>query len=98
MKEDDFNWNKDKNELIKNSERKISFEIIVSAILDDQVLEIIDNPSSNHANQQCYVLEINDYIYLVPFVKNDNEIFLKTIFPSRKHKKFYLTKRRDNED
>lgn len=92
-----YNWNNDKNELLKKSERNISFEAVVSAIQNNQILEIIDNPSSNHSKQKCYVLAINDYVYLVPFVENDNEIFLKTIFPSRKHKKFYLDKRQEDE-
>jgi len=92
-----YNWNNEKNELLKKSERNISFEAVISAIQNDQILDIIDNPSSNHNNQKCYVLEINDYVYLVPFVQNGDEIFLKTIFPSRKHKKFYLTKRQENE-
>ncbi len=91
-----YSWNNEKNELLKKSERNISFEVVVSAIQNNQVLEIIDNPSSNHSNQKCYVLEVNDYAYLVPFVENENEIFLKTIFPSRKHKKFYLTKGKEN--
>lgn len=92
-----YNWNNDKNKLLKNSERNISFEAVVSAIQNNQILEIIDNPSSNHSKQKCYVLEINDYVYLVPFVENGDEIFLKTIFPSRKHKKFYLDKRKEDE-
>jgi hypothetical protein len=51
---------------------------------------VIENPSKNHKNQFCYVIEISDYIYLVPFVKTkNNNYFLKTIYPSRKYKKIY---------
>lgn len=39
-----------------------------------------------------YVIEIDSYIYLVPFV-NEKIIFLKTIFPSRKATKKYLNER-----
>lgn len=92
-----YNWNSEKNELLKASERNISFEVVVSAIQNNQVLEIIDNPSSNHYKQKCYVLDINEYVYLVPFIEKGNEVFLKTIFPSRKHKKFYMTKRKKDE-
>jgi len=94
-----YNWNNEKNEILKNSNRNISFENIITAIENKQIIEIIDNPSSNHNNQKCYVIEINNYVYLVPFVINyeKNEIFLKTIFPSRKHKKFYLDNKKNNE-
>ena len=37
------------------------------------------------------VLRINDYAYAVPYVETDGEIFLKTVFPSRKHTALYLT-------
>ena len=33
---------------------------------------------------------MENYIYLCPFIENDNEIFLKTIYPSRKLTKIYL--------
>ncbi len=36
------------------------------------------------------VLNIEEYIYLVPYVESENEIFLKTIIPSRKATKNYL--------
>jgi len=38
---------------------------------------------------------IEDYAYLVPYVENDQEIFLKTVIPSRKATKQYLE--RDDE-
>ena len=92
----EYKWNEEKNNILKK-DRNISFENVVQALEDEKLLEIINNPSSNHSNQQCFVLNIDEYVYLVPFVKNDNELFLKTIFPSRKHTKFYLLKRLDNE-
>jgi hypothetical protein len=85
-----FSWSKEKNELLKKWERKISFEMVIWAIENNQILDIIENPSWNFNNQKFYIIEINDYVYLVPYVENWNEKFLKTIFPSRKHKKFYL--------
>ncbi len=84
-----FNWNKDKNQILKE-QRDISFEEIVNEILNGKVLDIIENPSSNFDNQKCFVIEISDYVWLVPYVKKEEEIFLKTAFPSRKHQKIYL--------
>lgn len=84
-----FDWSKKKNEKLKKK-RDISFEEIVIAIREERVLDIINNPSSNFPNQKAYVVEINKYVYYVPFVEDDEKIFLKTIIPSRRAKKKYL--------
>ncbi|MEK7150527.1 MAG: BrnT family toxin [Patescibacteria group bacterium] len=82
-----FNWNPQKNKkLIK--ERGVSFEICLVKIENKDILDILNN--INYPNQKIFVLEIDDYVYLVPFVENENEIFLKTIIPSRKFTKKYL--------
>ena len=52
------------------------------------MLDILD--SVNYPNQKIFVLEIDNYVYLAPFVENEDEIFLKTIIPSRKFTKKYL--------
>ena len=52
-----------------------------------QILGIEENPS--RPNQKMYILEIDNYAIIVPYVENDNEIFLKTAFPSRKYTKRY---------
>ncbi len=76
-----LNWNSEKNEILKR-ERGISFEEIAYLIEAGQVIGIEENPG--HPNQRMYVLEIDNYAIIVPYVENDNEIFLKTAFPSRK--------------
>jgi len=38
-------------------------------------------------------LEIESYAVIVPFTEKDDEIFLKTAFPSRKYTKRYDLKR-----
>ena len=82
-----FNWNSEKNKkLIK--ERGVSFEICLIKIESKDILDILNN--INYTNQKIFVLEIEEYVYLVPFVKNEDEIFLKTIIPSRKFTKKYL--------
>lgn len=85
-----INWNKTKNiKLIK--ERGVSFEMCLVKIEQKEVLDILNN--HNYPHQKIFVLEIEGYVYLVPFVENDDEIFLKTIIPSRKFTKQYLKKR-----
>ena len=87
---DYFAWNQEKNEeLIR--ERGISFERVIQHIEKEGVLDVIKHPNpSKYPNQHMYIIEIDNYAYLVPFVENDNEIFLKTIIPSRKATRKYL--------
>ena len=47
---------------------------------------------NRYYNQKIFLMNIDNYIYLVPFVENKDEIFLKTIIPSRKYTKKYLGK------
>ena len=85
-----FNWNSDKNDQLI-LERNVSFEEIVIAINEGNIVDVYDHPNQQqYPNQKIYAVQIDNYIYLVPFIKNDNEIFLKTIIPSRKATKKYL--------
>jgi len=79
-----LNWNPKKNELLKR-ERGIAFEEIAYLIESEQIIGIEENPG--HPNQKMYILEIENYAILVPFVESDKEIFLKTAFPRRKYTK-----------
>ena len=65
------------------AKRGISFEEIAYLIESGQILGIEENPG--RSNQKMYILEIENYAVVVPFVEKDNEIFLKTAFPSRKY-------------
>ncbi|MBT9164733.1 MAG: hypothetical protein DDT23_00738 [candidate division WS2 bacterium] len=83
-----FDWNPEKNKkLIK--ERGISFEICLVHIEQGKILDIISNKTP-YQHQFVYVLEIEGYVYYVPFVEDSEKIFLKTIIPSRKANKKYL--------
>ena len=84
-----FNWNKEENQWLKKN-RFIGFEDIVFLISEGLLIEIIKNPSDKYKGQMMFVINYNNYIYLVPFVENEKEIFLKTIIPIRKATKKYL--------
>ena len=81
-----LNWSHEKNEILK-ARRGISFEEIAFLIQSGQILGIEENPG--RSNQKIYILEIENYAFIVPFVERDNELFLKTAFPSRKYTKRY---------
>ncbi|MBI1754770.1 BrnT family toxin [Candidatus Azambacteria bacterium] len=83
-----FNWNPEKNKKLMK-ERGVSFEMCLVKIESKDIVDILDN--TRYPNQKIFVLEIDAYVYLVPFVENEDEIFLKTIIPSRKFTKKYLT-------
>lgn len=81
-----FNWSEEKNNLLKKS-RNICFEDVVIAIHNGDLLEVIKNPSKNHQGQNCLVVKIDSYSYIIPYAEEKNSLFLKTIYPSRKFKK-----------
>lgn len=84
-----YAWNSEKNEPLKK-ERGISFEEIVLNIQLGNEVDIYDHPNSEHyPGQKISVVLVEDYAYLVPNVENEEEIFLKTIIPSRKATKQY---------
>ncbi len=74
--------------LIEN--RGISFEQILAVLESKGPIDVIDHPNTvKYPHQKMYVIELNDYIYLVPFVEQKGRIFLKTAFPNRKATKQY---------
>ena len=87
-----FDWDDAKNELLKRT-RGVSFEEIVIAIEAGNVVDVLEHPNpGRYANQHVYLVRHRDYVFVVPFVRgpSDDEITLKTIYPSRKYTRQYL--------
>ena len=80
-----FDWNREKNQQLVE-QRGISFERVVSAIEQGGLVDVLDHPNQQrYRGQMIYVVEIDGYLHLVPFVISaDGSRFLKTIIPSRK--------------
>lgn len=79
-----FTWNQEKNQWLKEN-RGVCFEQVVILLERGAVLEIIEHPNQDrYPGQKIAIVKINDYAYLVPYVQEGEEIFLKTIIPSRK--------------
>ena len=86
----EFEWNSEKNEWLKK-EREISFETIIFHLAQDDLWKVSDHPEQNkYPGQRVYYIKVNDYIYMVPQIKEDKKIFLKTIIPSRKATRDYM--------
>lgn len=85
-----YDWNDDKNERLKQ-DRKITFEDIVFHLSRGGLLDTIEHPNQQqYPDQKIFIVNVENYAYLVPFVEDDETIFLKTIIPSRKMTKKYL--------
>lgn len=78
------------------SERGVSFEEALVSISTGGLLDVVGHPNKEkYPNQQIFVLRIRGYAYIVPFVETDQEIFLKTIIPSRSATKRYIKRGTD---
>ncbi|BAZ36853.1 hypothetical protein NIES4101_27730 (plasmid) [Calothrix sp. NIES-4101] len=84
-------WSFEKNLHLKQT-RGISFEIIEQLIVSGHIIDIIRHPNEGkYGHQKMFILCIDNYVYIVPFVEDDEKIFLKTIIPSRKMTKNYFS-------
>jgi len=83
-------WSMEKASALKADETRnnVGFEDCLIAIEDGRILDDIPHPVIGH--QRMYILEIGNYAYVVPYVESEDGIFLKTLFPSRKHTAIYL--------
>jgi uncharacterized DUF497 family protein len=85
-----YDWNDEKNELSKRL-RGVSFERVVLAIASGDLIDRLRHPGpEKYPNQMVFLVKIEDYIYSVPYVEDDDKIFLKTIIPNRKATKKHL--------
>lgn len=91
IKNKTIKYSLEKNEILKR-ERDISFEDVILSIEAGNLLDDIEHPNKNkYPNQNIFIIliRIKNYVYLVPYVEDDDSIFLKTIIPSRQMTKKY---------
>ena len=85
-----YRWNEEKNRSLK-AKRGVSFEEVSAAIASGAILDVVEHPNPDrYPNQRILIIQLHAYAWLVPFLEDDDEIFLKTIIPSRKATKQYL--------
>lgn len=85
-----FSWANDKNLQLK-ARRGVSFEEVVFHIGAGHLLDILQHPNpEKYPGQRIFAVDIEGHAYLVPFVETDDEVFLKTIIPSRKATRRHL--------
>ena len=92
-----FRWAADKNDLLKH-ERGVSFEEVTVAVEAGALLEIVPHPNAvKYPRQKIMVVEVAGYAYLVPFLEEEDHFFLKTVIPSRKATRHFITKEPDDD-
>lgn len=79
-----FEWDEKKNSQLRQ-ERHISFEQIVTAIENGDLLAIDDN--INYSNQSMFRVRINSYVYSVATEQRNGNIRLVTAYRDRKQNK-----------
>jgi uncharacterized DUF497 family protein len=85
-----FDWNDEKNEMLKKV-RGVSFEQVELAIASGDLVDRMKHPNpAKYPNQNVFLVKIEDDIYSVPYVEDNERIFFKTIIPSSKATKKYL--------
>ena len=87
-----FNYDVEKNLFVK--ERcGFDFEDAIEAIASNKLVDIIEHQNKEkYPHQYIFVIKMDDYVYAVPsaYNKGKNELFLKTMYPSRKLTKEYV--------
>lgn len=86
-----FRWSPEKNDQLK-AERGISFEQMTVAVETNGLLDVLTHPNqAKYPSQRILVVASDGYAYLVPFVEEADHYFLKTVIPSRKATRDYLS-------
>jgi len=72
-------------------ERGVGFVEISQSIKEERMIKVIDHPNKKKfPKQKMFLVQLKNYLYVVPFVEEVGYIFLKTVYPSNKYTKKYL--------
>jgi len=72
-------------------ERNIDIDVIIEIIVNKKYLDILENPKRE--GQLIFILSYKNYTHIVPFIIDENDnIVIKTVFPSRNFHKIYKEK------
>jgi hypothetical protein len=86
----DIRWSDEKDTMLRSDPSRggIGLAECAVAIEEGRILDELPNPA--RTGQRIFVLDFGGYAYVVPYVTDGGVIFLKTVFPSRKHTAEYL--------
>ncbi len=86
----DIRWDRAKDDWLKRV-RGVGFKEIMRA----RFIAREAHPRKPH--QKLMFFEMNGYIWVVPYVRDENGIFLKTLFPSRVYTRKWMEGRLNEE-
>lgn len=86
-----YRFSEEKNAKLKE-ERGVGFEDAIYCIENGYLLDIVRHPKAKYNHQEVFIIELNGYVYAVPFVRDQEEVFLKTMYASREMTARYLKK------
>jgi hypothetical protein len=87
-----FRWSAAKDAWLRDN-RGVDFFDVEEAIADGRLLDFVRHPNvARYGHQWLLIVVIRDYVYLVPAVEEADGWFLKTIIPSRKATRDWLSK------
>ncbi|MDO8453193.1 MAG: toxin [Sulfurimonas sp.] len=71
-------------------QRGVCFEDVILSLENGKLLNIVPHFNlEKYPNQMLFIITVFDYTYYVPFIEDDEKVFLKNIIPSRKYHKNY---------
>lgn len=87
-----FRWDPIKTEQLRQR-HGLGFEQVVVAIESGGLLGTMAHPNpARYPRQKIMVVRVDAYAFLVPFVDDEDHIFLKTIIPSSKATRDFIDK------
>jgi len=84
-----IDWSDEKDALLK-IERGVGFADVLTAIEMGGLLADMQHHSSVYRHQRIFIIRILGYAYVVPYVEDEEKVFLKTIIPSRVATRKYI--------
>jgi len=82
----EFAFDSKKNEVL-TARRGVTFQMVIEAIAENGILADFANPNQDkYPGQRVLVVELERYVYCVPYVIDGATWHLKTIYPSRRFK------------
>jgi hypothetical protein len=86
----EIRWSFEKDLLLRSDPTRGGIGLAECAVAIEEGRILDDLPNPVRPGQRILVLEIEAYAYVVPYVTDGEIMFLKTMFPSRKHTAKYL--------
>ena len=86
----EIRWSVEKDQLLRSDPNRGGIGLAECAVAIEEGNILDDLPNPVRPGQRIFILEIESYAYVVPYVTEGQTIFLKTMFPSRKHTALYL--------